>query len=368
MQLTIQRETLLKPLQSILGVVEKKQTKPILSNVLISVRDQVLKLTVTDLELEMVASIAIERQATDGEITVPARKLADIFRSLADDAVVDLILNDKLQVVITSGKARFSLASLPVADFPNIEAALAEQHLSLSQQQLSHVLNRTYFAMAHQDVRYFLNGMLFDIQSDHFKAVATDGHRLALSQIELEKHQVSPSQIIVPRKAILELMRLLDDSDQTVTLIFGHNHLRIELPGFIFTTKLLDGRYPDYKRVIPAKAKNVMIADRGLLKQTLSRTAILSNEKYRGVRLEIEPGLLKLSANNPEQEQASDEISMDYHGDQMEIGFNVSYLLDVVNAVDGETIELALANANSSALMQSPNDDSSVYVVMPIKL
>jgi len=367
MKFVIQRETLLKPLQAIIGVVEKRHTMAVLANILINVKGQELRLTATDLEIEMISMVTLSQPAEEGSITVPARKILDICRSLPDSAMVEISSESANKVTVKSGRSRFSLASLPAENFPSIDSNIGEIHVKLSQKAFASLLKHTYFAMAQQDVRYFLNGMLLEVSEHNLRTVATDGHRLAMAN-ESVKGYPNVTQVIVPRKAIVELMRLVEPTDEAIELIFGTSHIRAILPQFTFTSKLLDGRYPDYNRVIPSPGANVLLAGKDVLKQALSRTAILSNEKYRGVRLQFEGTLLKLMANNPEQEEAQDEIEVNYTGNDLEIGFNVSYLLDVLNAVDGEAVKMSLANANSSALIHDRDNDKNLYVVMPIRL
>lgn len=368
MKFSIQREQLFKPLQSIIGVVEKRHTMAILANVLIKAEKQTLTMTATDLEIEMIATATIHQPEEDGIVSVPARKLFDIVRALPEEAEIKVSQQGE-RVLIHSGRSRFVLSTLDAKDFPSIESDFTQEAIQIPQKKLQHILKRTYFAMAQQDVRYFLNGLLLEINDDVLRVVATDGHRLAMASEKLPG-KVNAEQVIVPRKAVLELMRLLQDTDEPVALYVGSHHIRAVLPEMTFTSKLLDGRYPDYKRVIPSVGSNVMNVQKDRFKQALSRTAILSNEKYRGVRLNFTDQMLKLAANNPEQEEAEDEIEIKYKGDQFEIGFNVGYLLDVLGAIEGDDVQLSLTNANSSALIHDGKDgqQDSVYVVMPIKL
>ena len=365
MKFSLNRETLLKPLQAVMSVVENRHTMAILANILLDADNGTLSLTATDLELELVAKTqaAIEQP---GKITVPGRKLLDISRSLPEGANITLTHNAS-QVVVTSGKSRFQLSTLSAQEFPSVEGELGSTTLTLPQNTLAYLIKKTHFAMAQQDVRYFLNGMLLEIKNNNLRTVTTDGHRLATCVVPLDQ-DIPLTQVIIPRKAVLEMLRLLEESDQSVVLTFGKNHLRVELPDFVFTTKLLEGRYPDYNRVIPAEGQNTLTVDRKLYKQALSRTAILSNEKYRGVRLNLGEKRLVLMANNPEQEEAQDELEVQYQGDAIEIGFNVNYLLDVMGVLECDAVQMNLTNANSSALVRDPNNNDSVYVVMPIRL
>jgi DNA polymerase-3 subunit beta len=367
MHFTIQREALLKPLQLVAGVVERRQTLPVLSNVLLVVEGQQLSLTGTDLEVELVGRVSLEEPAEPGEITVPARKLMDICKSLPNDALIDIRV-DEQKLLVKAGRSRFSLSTLPANDFPTVEEGPGSLTLSLSQSRLRRLIERTSFAMAQQDVRYYLNGMLLEVQTGVLRAVATDGHRLAMCSMAAEIEQTERHQVIVPRKGILELARLLTEQDANVSIILGQHHIRATTGEFTFTSKLVDGKFPDYERVLPRGGDKLVVADRQGLREAFSRTAILSNEKYRGIRLQLVAGLLKIQANNPEQEEAEEEIAVDYNGNQLEIGFNVSYLLDVLGVMTTDQVRLILSDSNSSALVQEADNDDSAYVVMPMRL
>ncbi|MFT6429524.1 MAG: DNA polymerase-3 subunit beta [Halopseudomonas sp.] len=367
MQFTIQREALLKPLQLVAGVVERRQTLPVLSNVLLVVDGNTLSLTGTDLEVELVGRIQLEEAAEAGEITVPARKLMDICKSLPDDAALSFKLEDN-KAVIKAGRSRFTLATLPASDFPNVEEGPGSMSFSVNQNKLRRLIERTSFAMAQQDVRYYLNGMLLEINKGQLRAVATDGHRMAMCTLDADIDYQERYQLIVPRKGILELARLLGEADDLVSIVLGTHHIRATTGDFTFTSKLVDGKFPDYERVLPRGGDKIVLADRQVLRNAFSRTAILSNEKYRGIRLMLSDSLLKIQANNPEQEEAEEDIAVDYTGSALEIGFNVSYLLDVMNVLSNEQVKLILSDANSSALVQESESDDSVYVVMPMRL
>jgi DNA polymerase-3 subunit beta len=367
MHFTIQREALLKPLQLVAGVVERRQTLPVLSNVLLVVEGQQLSLTGTDLEVELVGRVSLDEPAEPGEITVPARKLMDICKSLPNDALIDIRVDDQ-KLLVKAGRSRFSLSTLPANDFPTVEEGPGSLTLSLSQSRLRRLIERTSFAMAQQDVRYYLNGMLLEVQTGILRAVATDGHRLAMCSMAAEIEQTERHQVIVPRKGILELARLLTEQDADVGIILGQHHIRATTGEFTFTSKLVDGKFPDYERVLPRGGDKLVVADRQGLREAFSRTAILSNEKYRGIRLQLAAGLLKIQANNPEQEEAEEEIAVDYNGNQLEIGFNVSYLLDVLGVMTTDQVRLILSDSNSSALVQEADNDDSAYVVMPMRL
>lgn len=366
MRFTISRDMLIKPLQTVSGVVEKRQTLPILSNILLQVSNDRLVMTGTDLEVELVASIPLD-VATPGEITLPGRKFMDICKALPDSALIDITI-DGDKALLKAGKSRFSLATLPASDYPATEAIKGSQQFELPQKHLKSLIDQTQFSMANQDVRYYLNGLLLEIDNGLVRMVATDGHRLALSEITTDIAIGDKRQVIIPRKGVLELSRLLATDDSPCTIQLNQNHIRITLGDTIFTSKLIDGRFPDYDRVIPKGGDKVIHADRAILKDGLQRTAILSNEKYRGIRLVFRQNSLLASVNNPEHEEAEDELPIDYHGAELEIGFNVSYLLDVLNVIKHDNVEIILSDSNSSCLILGTGDTVSRYVVMPMRL
>lgn len=369
MKFSIAREQLLPALQIIGGVVERRQTLPILANTLMVVDQGQLALTATDMEVELVVRLALEGGG-DGETTLPARKLLDICRTLPEAAELQFDFEGD-RARLKSGRSRFTLATLPAQEFPGTEVSESSAQFPVAQGALRQLLEDTQFAMAQQDVRYYLNGLLLEINPDNLRAVATDGHRLALSETRLSAGTGvdTPLQIIVPRKGVQELLRLLDDSDEEITLQVSSNHIRIDTGRIQFTSKLIDGRFPDYQRVIPAMTSNVLSADREVLRQSLTRASILSNEKYRGIRLMLQDGVLRALAHNPEQEEAEEEVEVDYSGDEIEIGFNVSYLLDALAAVRTGQARIVFTDASSSCLIL-PEDDSqqSQYVIMPMRL
>ncbi|UTA47933.1 DNA polymerase III subunit beta [Simiduia sp. 21SJ11W-1] len=367
MRFSVSRDSLLKPLQLVAGVVERRQTLPVLSNVLIQLDGDRLALTGTDLEVEIVGRIQLEQPGEGGEITVPARKLVDICRSLPDTAVIEFI-EDNQKLVVKSGRSRFTLSTLPANDFPNVEDGPSDLQFSCAQKDIKRLIDRTAFAMAQQDVRYYLNGMLWEVTQGQLRVVATDGHRLAMCTRPLEINCADKIQAILPRKGVIELARLLGDGDSGAEIKLGGSHIRAITPEFTFTSKLVDGKFPDYERVLPKGGNRIVIGVRDELKQAFGRTAILSNEKYRGVRLQLDAGQLTIVANNPEQEEAEETVTVDYTGESMEIGFNVSYLLDVTSVLGSENIKITLADSNSSALLEEPDSGDSAYVVMPMRL
>jgi len=365
MKLTATREDLLQPLQSVIGVVERRQTMPVLANVLLTARDNRLSITGTDLEVELVASTQVNVQQS-GDITVPGRKLLDIFRSLPEKTSVTLT-TDGERISLRGGRSRFTLSSLPAAEFPLVEEINAQQTLQVAQGEFRRLIDKTHFSMAQQDVRYYLNGLLLETDGKALRAVATDGHRLAIAEMDLAGKARNTHQVIVPRKGVLELQRILG-TDGDIELAVGTNHIRAQIGDIRFTSKLIDGRFPEYGRVIPATPPRLVEADREVLRQALQRTAILSNEKYRGIRLTARPDLLMIQAHNPEQEEAEDQVEVSYKGEEVEIGFNVNYLLDALGAIEGDKVEIGLTDSNSSCLIHAPGTAHTRYVVMPMRL
>ncbi|BDX04481.1 DNA polymerase III subunit beta [Planctobacterium marinum] len=367
MRFSIAREDFLTPLQLVSGAVEKRHTLPILSNVLIKVEEGSLWLTGTDLEVELIASTVLSGDVVDGEVTVPARKLFDICRSLAPEANIEFFV-DGSKVLVKSARSRYTLSTLPADDYPNLEDWEGEIEFEISQKNLRSLIEKTHFSMAQQDVRYYLNGLSLELEGDLIRSVATDGHRLALSKHILDGAAFPTSQVIIPRKGVMEILRLIGDEDSSLKIQIGSNHIRLYSAEFIFTSKLVDGRFPDYRRVLPRDGDKTVLANKSLLKDALTRASILSNEKFRGIRLDLSSAELQITANNPEQEEAVEVIDVDYQGDSLEIGFNVAYLIDVLGAIDDETIKLTLADSNSSALVEAQSTDKCLYVVMPMRL
>ena len=366
MKFSASRESLLEPLQAVIGVVERRQTMPVLSNILLNVDDKTgVSITATDLEVELVASVAVDVEK-GGEVTVPGRKLLDICRALPDGATVNVSLAGE-KVTVRSGRSRFTLSTLPAAEFPTVEDIKAQQKISMPQSLLRRLIEKTQFSMANQDVRYYLNGMLLEVTGNIVRGVATDGHRLAMCELNMDGADAAPQQVILPRKGVLELHRLIGDEGEC-TLEIGTNHLRVGLDGIRLTSKLIDGRFPDYERVIPKESDAPMLADRTQLADCLNRIRILANEKYKGVRVELKPGSVTVQAHNPEQEEAEEEIEVQYDGPAMEIGFNVEYLIAALRALDAENARLEFRDSASSCLIQDPERRDCKYVVMPMRL
>jgi len=365
MNLKIPQELLLKSLQAVIGVVERKQNMPILNNILLTLTNETLSITATDLEVELVAETKVETE-TPGETTVPGRKLYDICRALPDGADIHINQTNE-KVTVRAGRSRFTLATLKATDFPVVDEVAAQQTIRVPRKDLKRLLQKTHFAMAQQDVRYYLNGLCLETTNQTFRAIATDGHRLALSEVALKEATDLNEQVILPRKGVMELERLLDDEGD-LELSLGSNHIRAQINNIRFTSKLIDGQFPEYDRVLPKDCHHVVTADRGLLRQALQRAAILSNEKYRGVRLDLDENKITIEANNPEQEEAEEALEVQYGGEKMEIGFNVNYLLDALGAVEEDQVELGLSDANSSCLIRAPGTKATRYVVMPMRL
>lgn len=366
MKIIAKREAILSPLQSVIGVVERKQTMPILANVLLAAKGGKLSITATDLEVELVATSEVDVQRA-GEVTVPGRKLLDICRALPEGVEIALTLEGE-RMLVRAKKSRFTLSTLPAAEFPTVEEINAQQSVKVPQQDFRRLLEKTSFSMAQQDVRYYLNGMLLETSSKLLRSVATDGHRLALCEVELAEGGKAGQQVIVPRKGVLELQRILGNEDQILEVSIGNNHLRVQIGEIRFTSKLIDGRFPEYGRVIPNNPPRTVAAVREDLRQALQRAAILSNEKYRGIRFALKPNALIIQAHNPEQEEAEEEVEVGYEGEEIEIGFNVNYLMDALAAVDSSDVQIGLTDGNSSCLIRAASDGSARFVVMPMRL
>jgi DNA polymerase-3 subunit beta len=366
MKIITNRENLLEPLQQIAGVVERRQTLPILANILVNISNGSMNLTATDLEVELKTKT---EAVCDGEVdfTIPARKMLDICKSLPEKAQIAITVDgDKAK--LTSGRSRFTLSLLPARDYPVIEPTASNSVFKIKENVLKQLIERTQFAMAQQDVRYYLNGMLLELREGDIRTVATDGHRLAMSERKSSIPSDIDMQVILPRKAVLELSRLLDDHENDIQVELSNNYIKVILNNAVFTSKLIDGRFPDYKRVMPADSDKLVKLDKALFKQSLTRASILSNEKYRGIRFSIESGLLQLQAHNPEQEEAEEELEIDYSGEELKIGFNVGYLLDAIGAISENEVVIELKDSNSSALIYGENNNESRYVVMPMRI
>lgn len=365
MELTIERDVLLQLMQTVIGVVEKRQTMPILSNVLLEVEGNQLTISATDLEIELRVSTS-GIQSTEGKMTVPARKLFDITRGISEGSTVSL-KKEKDKITLKAGQGTFSLSTMEAGDFPIMESPTPEQTINVESKQLLELVNKTMFAMAHQDVRYYLNGLMLELSSNRIRAVATDGHRLALSDAEGQWEIDDARQIIIPRKAIVELSKSLKE-EGNCELHLAPNFLGIETGETRFRSKLIDGRFPDYERVIPEEGDKVLEGNRNEIKSALARTAILSNEKFRGIRMLVRDNQLLLQTQNPEHEEAEEIVDVNYIGQELEIGFNVNYLMEALNVLKGETFRMTMSSSDRSGVITDPEDQSSLYVVMPMRL
>lgn len=367
MKIELLREELLRPLQGVVGVVERRQTLPILGNVRIDAEDGgAIRLTTTDLEVEMTADIASGAREA-GATTVPARKLLDICRALPEAST--LTLNEHQgRLRLQAGNSRFTLGTLASEEFPLVGEIQDGLRFTVPRESLSDLLKRTAFAMAQQDVRHYLTGLLLEVGAKRMRAVSTDGHRLALCDAEKPPKVAGEQSVIVPRKAIMELERLLGQAEEMVEVTLSARYARFALGVLCMTTKLIDGQFPDYNRVIPSASPHKLLADREPLREALARVAILANEKFRGVRLEADGKGLKLTSNNPESEEAEETVAARYTGERLVTAFNAGYIQEALSALEGEVVEIGFTDANSSALIREPDADRYLYVVMPMRL
>ncbi len=371
MQFSVSRENLLRPLQSISGAVERRQTLPILSHLFVDVTESSeLTLIGTDLEVEIKITIPLDGPVETGKTTIPARKFSDLSKALPDQSDIKVKV-DGNRATIRSGKSRFTLSTLPADEFPRVdeitEVAVIDE---LSRAVLRNLLHKSQFSMAMQDVRYYLNGLLLELEGNELRLVATDGHRLAFCRRTLDRDYGEKKQVIVPRKAVQELMRLLDDGDDPVRIVMGSNHLQVVLGELTLTTKLIDGRFPDYQRVIPREGERTLVTDNEAFRRAVSRVSILSNEKYRGIRMAMSETAVTIHANNPEQEEAEEELSsVTYSGEEMEIGFNSAYMMDALSVIDDEQVTIYFIDENSSSLIHTDSGrEEYKFVVMPMRL
>jgi DNA polymerase III subunit beta len=361
------QDKVLAVLQSVAGIVERRHTLPILANVLIRKTGSSVQLTTSDLEIQIRTTAQLDGDSGNFTTTVGARKLIDILRTMPTDQTVSLESSQN-KLILKGGKSKFTLQTLPAEDFPLVqEAASFGPVFSVPQKTLKDLLNQVSFAMAVHDIRYYLNGILFVAEGQQLSLVATDGHRLAFANATLDV-EVPRQEVILPRKTVLEMQRLLSDAEGAIEMQFASNQAKFSFGGMEFVTKLVEGKFPDYNRVIPKNHKNSVTLGRAPLLASLQRTAILTSEKFKGVRLNIEPGSLRVASNNAEQEEAVDELDIDYGGDAIEIGFNVTYLIDALANMDQEMVKLELADSNSSALITIPENSTFKYVVMPMRI
>lgn len=373
MQFTIHREALLKPLQRVAGAVERRQTLPILANILVVVKSQLLSLTGTDLEVEMIARIPLTLPAESGAITIPSKKLMDICKALPEQAAISFELVEN-KVVVRSGRSRYSLACLPAENFPKVEESPGDVEISVPQAILRQLLDVTCFAMAHQDVRYYLNGVCMVFNQDEIRMVATDGHRLATMALGVRSHLAQFLSVIVPRKAVLEMQRLFAEGEEEIGLVIGKNHLRAVTTHSSFITKLIEGKFPDYQRVLPATPGSYFVVSREQLRQALLRVSALFTDKYRGVGLQFSSNLLRIIAVTSDKDEVEDEVEIIYDGPSLEIGVNASYLIEYLNIIKSDTVKVAFTDPSHVILFETTLNESSPppglhsYVVMPLRL
>lgn len=366
MQFSISRENLLKPLQQVCGVLSSRPNIPVLNNVLLHIEDNRLTITGTDLEVELSSQTQLTSSSANGTFTIPAKKFLDICRTLSDEFEITVTFEED-RAIVQSGRSKFNLTTLPAEEYPNLTDWQSEVDFELPQMTLRRLIEATQFSMANQDARYFLNGMKFETEGNLLRTVATDGHRLAVCTIALEQ-ELQNHAVILPRKGVLELVRLLETSDEPARLQIGTNNLRIHLKHIVFTSKLIDGRFPDYRRVLPRNATKIVEGSWEALKQAFVRASILSNERVRSVRLNLSENQLKITASNPEHEMAEEIVDVIYSGEELEVGFNVTYILDVLNALKCQQVRIRLTDASSSCLIENCEDSSSEYVIMPMRL
>jgi len=366
MKLNINKESLLEPLQKVIGVIERRQTLPILSNVYLSIQSGRLKLTGTDLEVQ-ISTDTITNSAEDFKITVPARKLLDICRSLPGNAEIKFTFKETV-LVITSGKSRFTLRTLPADEYPLFDESNYTHQVNIDQGVLFKAFSKTIFCMAQQDVRYYLNGLMMEVVDGELQTVASDGHRLALSKNNIENETQSINQVIIPRKAAQELLKLMDKYEGMIDIKLAKNNINFTFGEVQLNAKLIDGRFPDFKNVVPEETKHSFTIDKQSFKSALSRVSILSNEKYKGIRLDLSSQLMTIVANNPEQDEAIEEVMVDYDSDEMSMGFNSSYLMDALNVIESENVQVSFTDTNSSCLLENPTDKSSRFIIMPMRI
>ena len=366
MKLNIYKKDLLDPLIKVFGVIERRQTLPILSNVYFSVENDLLKLAGTDLEVQVAVETKINGE-DNFKTAIPGRKLLDICRSLPEDTQMLLEFSDD-EVIIKAGKGRFKLKTLSAEEYPLFDELNYVNEISLDRDILSKALAKTVFCMAQQDVRYYLNGLMMEIVDGELQTVASDGHRLALSKNQLDGDTKPIGQVIIPRKAAHEVLRLLDKASGTVGLKFAKNNIKFTIDDVQLNTKTINGRFPDYKNIVPDASKHNFNINKQEFKSAISRVSILSNEKYKGIRLDLSNQLMTINANNPEQDEAKETVVVDYQGEEISIGFNSSYLLDALSAIESDSVQVSFTDTNSSCLLETPNDSSTQFILMPMRI
>jgi DNA polymerase III subunit beta len=371
MRFTIQREAFLRPLRIVAGVVERKQSSqfsPILLNTLLKIEGDHFSLTTTDQEVELVATGKLEIPAeTNGAITVSVRKLMDVCKTLPEGEKISFIATEN-RVTLRAGRSRFMISTLPVSEFPSLDEQVGKFQFSIPKKDMRLLIEQTCFAMAEQDVRYYLNGMLLEVKNDFVYGVAADGHRLALGKVALGIINSETIRVIVPRKGVLELQRILDDTEKELKIILGSNHIRVITDEVQLTSKLLEGRFPDYDRIVLTEGDKIFTGRRDILKDAFQRAAALFSDRFRGVRLRLTSGYLKILATNTEQDEVEEDVEVDYAGSELEIGFNVRYLIDLLNAIQTDLVKFTLSDSNNSARVEGLGAETGVYVIMPMKI
>jgi len=367
MNIQISKETLLPALTKVCGIVEKRQTLPILGNVLLESNDNKLVLVGSDLETEITTSVE-NQSSVEGKVTVSARKLFDICRSLQDESLISISI-DENKMILTSGKSKFTLQTLPAKEYPRLDTVENDFSFSIKQKEMNNLLTSTAYAMAQQDVRYFLNGLLIETGEGKLRVVSTDGHRLAKNEISLASANGEIKQSIVPRKAIQEILKFLSpESEEEIKVGINNSHISIKTENYQFISKLIDGRYPEYQKVIPNNLDKTVILDKKIFSEILTRTAILSNEKFRGISVIFSDKTLIVNSRNPDHEEANDQMAIDYEGEKIEIGFNVNYLLDAVKDSSGETIVFEFKDSSSSGIIRENKTSEKIALIMPMRI
>ena len=368
MNVTVTRETLLKPLVMTSHIIARQQTLPILSNILFVIQEGELTITATDLEVELITKVNIDTEQSIA-YTLPARKLTDICKTLPNEAEITLEFKEN-KVILRSGQGRYMMSTLNAEDYPAIEINTAVHNIQMPEHALKKLIDKTAFSMAQQDVRYYLNGLLFEIQQDQIRVVATDGHRLSIAETAIKHDLTEEKQIIIPRKAIIELSRILEkEGEKIAEIIFNNTHFQVKKGNICFTSKLIDGQFPDYEKILPTEqeAKQLTV-DREQLKQVLTRTSVLSNEKFCSTCFKIQNDTLCLQVNNSENDEAEEHINIEYSGESVDIGFNVAYFLDVLQVIQAEQIQLIFTNPDASTLIKPVGEEDHRYIVMPMRL
>ena len=369
MKLKIDRAKILPTLSLVSSVVEKRQTLPILSNLFFDLADGKLRVVGTDLEVEISETVD-DVKGDNGSFTVSTQKILDIVRMLPENAPIS-VKQEKDKAIVTSGRSRYTLKTLPAVDFPRIETGNWEERFKIKQLTLKSLLDKTAFAMAVQDVRYYLNGVLFELSGKQLRAIATDGHRLAQSDVDIDLNLSEPRELIVPRKAIAEITRFIDEDEETeITVEMSHNHLKLSKQETVLITNLIDGKFPEFKEVLENKFDIVVSVNRAEFEDTLNRVAVMtaSSDRFRGVKFNLDSGVLRVTANNLEQEEAVEEVAVEYSGEPVEVGYNVVYLIDVTRASNSETIELHLQGNDGICVVKQPNDERTTWLIMPMRI